>query len=170
MATDLGGLTSPGASGADREMAVIGGGRKGPGANDQVVLLGSCNADLDPEFVRLARFALADVRDFRRVQGVKLVLTVYASGTSEPQRGDLLHAVGQRRQATFRGAHDQPRDRPLALEHPVHAPVLSGVAAPSPLEAADFLLEGLAQFHVRLFGDQPTLLRATSADGCLRVT
>jgi hypothetical protein len=59
----------------------------------------------------------------------------------------------------FQVTHDPAQDRPLALEHPAQAPVLSGVgvAAGPPLEAAAFLLEGLAQHHASPFGDQHQL-------------
>lgn len=80
-------------------VAVVGIAGKGPGADDQVAFLGGGNAHLDPEFVRLAGLALADALDFRRVQGVELVLVlgppgVDAPGPFGPHRGDLLHAVG----------------------------------------------------------------------------
>jgi len=129
-----------------------------------------------PEFVRLTGLALADALDFRRMQGVELVLVlgplgVDAPGPFEPQGGDLLHAVGKLRQTAFQVTHDPAQDRPLALEHSAQAPVLFGVgvATGPPLEAAAFLLEGLAQHHARPFGDQHQLapgdVEQTAVDG-----
>lgn len=98
-------------------------------------------------------------------------LGVDTPGTFEPQSGNLLHAVGEHRQAPFQVTHDPAQDRPLALEHLSHPPVLFGVgvATGPPLEAAAFLLEGLALHHTRPFGDQHQLAPGHTSSSRLSV-
>jgi hypothetical protein len=57
-------------------VTIVGVAREAPGTHHQPRLVRDCQADLDAEFVGLARLALADAFDFRRVQRVELVLVV----------------------------------------------------------------------------------------------
>ena len=57
-------------------VTVVGIAGKGSCPNHQATLVGHGNTGLDAELVRFPGFALADALDFRRMQGVQLILVL----------------------------------------------------------------------------------------------
>ncbi len=122
-------------------------------------------ARLHTELVGLARLALSDALNFRRVQRVRLALVLGllgadALGALQPRCQLRAGRLGHRAQLARDLAEEHPEDRALAAQHGAHALELLGMAVPGGTAAQHFALAlvGHLQRDARAFGQAHELL------------
>ncbi|TSE28103.1 hypothetical protein Ttaiw_02676 [Tepidimonas taiwanensis] len=140
-----------------QRVPVVGVAMEGPGCDDEAVLQGAGNADLDAELVRAAGLALVDALHLRRVPGVELSSPVgglsvgslrhqtrrLVEGVAKSTLDGLPQAAGLALDLALQPGHD----RALALDDPAHARKLPRVRIASCLagQLLAFLGKGLLQ-------------------------
>ncbi len=143
-------------------MAVVGIAGESPSSDHQAALVGHGNTGFNAELVGLSCFALADAFDFRRMQGVKLVLVLrllladtFGAFEQDVQMGDgARRFTGHGRQFATYFTQYNAEDGALAFDGTPQALELLGVGVAAGL-AAQFLSlldEGLFQTDADALG------------------